>query len=96
MEDKDWSAEKGIADEAHFNEFVTEVGGVLVTPLIKREGVKNADYLFRDACVVGEHKIMETDFAQTPETLARVDAVFAKYKGEDFSGESYSLYRELF
>ena len=96
MEDKDWSREKGIADEAHFNEFVLEVGGELIAPLIERERVKNADYLFRGARVVGEHKIMETDFAQTPETLARVDAVFAKYLGEDLSAESHPVYRELF
>lgn len=43
---------QGIADEAHFNEFVVEVQGELITPLIRREGVKNADYLFREAQVV--------------------------------------------
>lgn len=96
MEDKDWSKEKGIADETHFNEFVVEVGGELIGPLIARQGVKNADYLFRRASIVGEHKILETDFAQTPETLARVDAAFAKHAGVDPDSSSHPLYRDLF
>lgn len=93
---RDWSKEKGIADEAHFNQFVTLVGGVFVAPLITKPGVKNADYLFRSNQVIAEHKILETDFAQTPETLEKVDAAFAKYPGEDFENPQHPLYRELF
>ncbi len=96
MEEVDWSKEKGIADETNFNEFVVAVGGELIAPLITRQGVKNADYLFRKAQIVAEHKILETDFAQTPETLARVDAVFAKYTDEDIKDLSHPVFRDLF
>jgi hypothetical protein len=42
--DVDYSKLKSIADEPHWNEFVQSVGGELVAPLIKRQGVKSADY----------------------------------------------------
>lgn len=96
MAEKDWSQEKSIADEAHFNEFVVLHGGELIAPHIERQNIKNADYLFRAARIVGEHKILESDFAQTPETLEKVDAIFAKYAGEDLTAESHPVYRELF
>lgn len=96
MADTDWSKEKGIADESNFNEFVVEVQGELLAPLIQRQSVKNADYLFRKAQIIGEHKILETDFAQTPEMLVRVDAALAKYPGENFGSLTHPLYRELF
>jgi hypothetical protein len=92
----DWSKEKGIADEAHFNEFVVEVQAELIAPLIERQGVKNADYLFRAAKVIGEHKILETDFAQSPNMLARVDMIFAKYTGDDLTDRKHPLFRDLF
>ncbi len=95
-EDHDWSKDKGIADESHFNEFVPLARGELVSPLIRKQGVKNADYLFRSDRIVAEHKILETDFAQTPEVIAKVDTAFAKYPNDKFDAPTHPLYRELF
>jgi hypothetical protein len=92
----DYSNLKGCADEAHFNDFVPTANGELVAPLINKEGVKNADYLFRQSEIIGEHKILETDFAQTPETLAKVDGAFAKFPDADFTNDRDPLFRELF
>ena len=55
-DDTDYSKCKSIADEPHWNDFVQSVGGELVHPLIKRQGVKNADYLFPANKVVAELK----------------------------------------
>lgn len=96
MEDRDWSQERGVADEASFNEFVVLYGGELIAPRIERQNIKNADYLFPAAKIVGEHKFLEADFAQSPETVEKVDAVFAKYAGEDLTVETHPAYRELF
>lgn len=95
-DDRDFSTEKGVADEANFNEFVPLAFGELVSPLIEREGVRNADYLFRLNKVVAEHKIMETDFSHTPQMLEKVDAAFAKYPDENFDNPRHPLHRELF
>jgi hypothetical protein len=51
-----------IADEAHWNEFVVECGGELIAPLISRQGVQNADYLFREQRFVVELKELRTEF----------------------------------
>lgn len=51
-----------IADEAHWNEFVVECGGELIAPLISRQGVQNADYLFREQRFVVELKELQTEF----------------------------------
>ena len=96
MEDRDWSQERGVADEASFNAFVTLYGGELIAPRIERQNIKNADYLFPAAKIVGEHKFLEADFAQSPETVAKVDAIFARYAGEDLTVETHPAYRELF
>jgi hypothetical protein len=68
---KDWpgylitmteSVRHHIADEAHWNDFVVECGGELITPLIARQGVQNADYLFREQRFVIELKELKTEF----------------------------------
>lgn len=51
-----------IADEAHWNEFVLECGGELIAPLISRQGVQNADYMFREQLFVVELKELRTEF----------------------------------
>lgn len=92
----DYSKMKGCAEEKHFNIFVPTAGGELVEPLVTKQGVKNADYLFRASRVICEHKILETDFAQTPEMLAKVEAAIAKHPNADFSNDRDPLFRELF
>jgi hypothetical protein len=92
----DYSSLRGCADEAHFNIFVPTANGELVGPLVTKPGVKNADYLFRGSRIIGEHKILETDFAQTPETLTKVDAAIAKFPEADFTNDRDPLFRELF
>lgn len=92
----DYSNLKGCADEAHFNDFVPTANGELVAPLITKQGVKNADYLWRQSQVIGEHKILETDFAQTSETLAKVEKAFSNFPDADFANDHDPLFRELF
>jgi hypothetical protein len=75
----DYSKRRGVADEPHWNEFVLMAGGELVAPHIKRQGIKNADYMFPTARVIAELKIIETEFAHTKETLEKVDALAARY-----------------
>ncbi|MBX5144952.1 hypothetical protein [Rhizobium lentis] len=88
MDEVDYSKIKGIADEKHFDEFIPLVGGERVDPLITRQGVKKADYLFREAKVVCELKVLETEFGQTPEAEAKADLIFEKYK-DDKSDEGH-------
>ncbi|MDB5460337.1 MAG: hypothetical protein JWO72_2078 [Caulobacteraceae bacterium] len=95
MSDVDYSQMRSIADEPHWNTFVQSVGGELVSPLIKRQGVQNADYLFRSAKVIAELKVLETEFAHSKEMLAKVDALIAKYPGIDPDDPTQPLRREL-
>ncbi len=95
MSDVDYSRLRGIADESHWNDFVQTIGGKLVASIIKRQGVENADYMFPDAKVIAELKVLETEFAQTKETLAEVDALIEKYPGIDPDDSSNALRREL-
>jgi hypothetical protein len=93
--DVDYSRMRSIADEPHWNTFVQTHGGQLVAPMIKREGVKNADYLFPDARVIAELKILETEFAHSKEMLEKADKLAAKYPGVDPDDPSQPLRREL-
>jgi hypothetical protein len=95
MSDIDYSKRKGIADEVHWNTFVPIAGGEPVAPHIKRQGIKNADYLFRAAKVVAELKVLQTEFAHTKETLAKVDALAEKFPGVDPDDRTQPLRREL-
>ena len=88
MEEHDYSKKKGVAEEKHFDICVVRVGGERVDNLIARSGVKKADYLFRDAGVVAELKVLETEFAQTPEAekkLADIEARCVKLSDGDAS-----------
>ncbi|MGF7151458.1 hypothetical protein FHS96_005124 [Sphingomonas zeicaulis] len=94
MDDEpDWAAVKGIADEKHWVEFIPRVGGELVAPHIKRQGVKNADFMFPYSRVVLELKVVVTELAHSEQMLAKVDAAFAQFPGG--LSDPY-LQRELF
>lgn len=81
--DSDYSQMRGIANEPHWNKFVVASGGELVSPLIKRQGVQNADYLFQASKVIAELKVFETEFAHSKEMKAKLDKLFEKYPGID-------------
>jgi hypothetical protein len=88
MSDIDYSRLRGIADEAHWNAFVPTVGGELVSPLIHRQGVKNADYLFRTSKVIAELKVLETEFTHTPETFEKIKRLMnSKSEDSNFQNE---------
>jgi hypothetical protein len=95
MADIDYSEQKGVADETHWNMFVLAIGGQLVSPLIRSHGVKNADYIFPAAKVIAELKILQTEFAHTKQAIEKVDALIEKYAGSDPGDRTSPLYREL-
>jgi hypothetical protein len=95
VSETDYSKKRGIADEPHWNEFVLTAGGELVGPHIKREGVRNADFMFPAARVIAELKILQNEFAHTKQTLAGVDALIEKYPGIDPDDRTKPLRREL-
>ena len=95
MTDTDYSTKRSVADERHWNQFVPTAGGELIAPLIKRQGVENADYLFREARVIAELKTFETEFTQSRGMLAKIDKLFAKYPDSDPDDPSNPLRREL-
>lgn len=70
-DENDYSKLKGVAEERHFDICVERFGGERVDGLITRSGVKKADYLFREFGVVAELKVLETEFAQTPEAAKK-------------------------
>ena len=78
-DEPDWATMRGIADEKHWIQFISRVGGELVAPHIKRQGVKNADFMFRNARVVLELKVVVTELAHSEQMLAKVDALSAQY-----------------
>ena len=94
MEEIDYSQRKGIADEPHWNKFVLTAGGGLVSPHIKRQGVKNADYMFPAAKVIVELKVLQTEFARTKQMLFKVEEL-ARYPGIDPDNQTLPLRREL-
>jgi hypothetical protein len=95
MGDVDYSQMRSVADETHWNAFVQTVGGELISPLIKRPGVQNADYLFREIKVIAELKVLETEFAHSPSMLAKLDGLIAKYPNVDPDDPPQPLRREL-
>ncbi|NKN02244.1 hypothetical protein [Rhizobium leguminosarum] len=78
MGETDYSTLKGVAEEKHFDVCVSRFQGERVDSLITRKGVKKADYLFRDAGVVAELKVLETEFAQTPEAGKKLADIKAR------------------
>jgi hypothetical protein len=95
MRGDDYSQRKGIADEPHWQEFVQCAGGELVAPLIARQGVKNADFLFRRARVVAELKILETEFLDTENIRKKVADCFALHASVDPNARGAPLRRQL-
>lgn len=96
MDDEDYSKRKGIADEPNWQEFVKGLGGgELVAPLIARQGVKNADYLFRQARVVAELKVLETEFLDTESIRQKVLDAFNRFAGADPEDQGSPLRHEL-
>lgn len=93
--DPDYSQMRGVADEPHWNDFIQTAGGQLVSPLIKREGVQNADYLFPAAQVIAELKVLETEFADAPSMRARIEGLAEKYRGVDPDDPDQPLRREI-
>lgn len=91
----DYSQMRGVADEPHWNEFIQTIGGQLIAPLIKREGVQNADYLFPATQVIAELKVLETEFAHSAEMLARLDRLIEKHPGIDPDDPTLPLRREI-
>lgn len=97
--DVDWSKEKGIANEPTIRRFVASVGGRLVDEVHPKPSFENADFLFPDAKVVIELKILETEFGRTEEFEAKLMALaknvavkfglgpFLRQEGE--AGEAY-------
>ena len=96
MDGEDYSQCRGIADEPHWQKFVQSVGdGELVAPLIKRQGVKNADFLFRSARVVAELKVLETEFLDTDSVRQKVADAYARNADSNPEDEDSPLRREL-
>lgn len=95
MTDIDWSKRRGVADEARWNLFVPTVGGELIAPKINRVGAKKADYMFPDAKVIIEHKILLTEFAHKKNVLDKVDALVAKYPDVDPEDPAKPLHQDL-
>lgn len=89
----DYSEDRGVADEPHWNDFVQSIGGQLVGALIKRQGVQNADYMFEDGKVFAELKILETEFAYTEQAMARLNALAERSLAE--SWDAQKLTREV-
>lgn len=96
MEDEDYSQRKGVADEPNWQEFVQGLGGgELVAPLIARQGVKNADFLFRQGRVVAELKVLETEFLDTESIRKKVADAYARHVGTNPEDQGSPLRREL-
>lgn len=64
--DVDWSTVKGIADEPTIRRFIESMGGVLIDQRHPNPDFENADFLFEEAQVVIELKILETEFGSHP------------------------------
>jgi hypothetical protein len=85
MNNIDHSKMKGVADEAHWNEFALASGGQLVAPLVKSTGVKNADYMFPATQVIADLKVLETEFVRRPGMLEKVNGILNKSMTTDQS-----------
>lgn len=70
-----------LAAEALFDKVVAKVGGCRVDSLVKPRA-ENADYVFSDANVIAELKVIEKDLRTDPETTARVSEIFGSHANE--------------
>jgi hypothetical protein len=93
--DKDYSQMRSVADEPHWQDFAKRAGGELVAPLITRQKVQNADFIFRHNRVVVELKVLETEFLDTPTVAGKIGAAFDRYPNGDPNDLSAPLGREL-
>jgi hypothetical protein len=80
----DYSQERGVSDEQNWIKFVLELGGELATPLVKRSGIKSADFLFRKEKVVLELKTLETELLDQPQILQQISDIAVKYPVIEF------------
>lgn len=71
----DWSAERGVADEVHIDQFVTAAGGQRVDQRFPNAAFPNADYLFSKEKVLIELKVLETEFGDTDALKVRETAL---------------------
>jgi len=94
--DKDYSQMRSVADEPHWQEFVKRTGGELIAPLITRQKVQNADFLFRHDRVVIELKVLETEFLDAPSVVSKIEAAFDRNPNGDPNDLTAPLGRELF
>lgn len=90
-----YSKLRGCADEPHWNEFVVKAGGELVAPLIQKQGVENADYLFRSDEVVIELKVLETEFLREATMRKRVHVALSRHPGINPGDRFGPLNRDL-
>ncbi|ACE99332.1 hypothetical protein Rpal_0774 [Rhodopseudomonas palustris TIE-1] len=95
MDEIDWSQMRGLADEAHWNQFVPTSGGELVATKIRRPGVQNADYMFPVEKVILEHKFIQTEFTHNKAFRARFEAILQKHPETNPLDERLPLNREL-
>lgn len=77
---KDWSLERGVATEDHWDKFVKMIGGTRVANFVSRPKFNNADYLIPNANVVIELKVLETEFARQPELKNKIDLAVADFE----------------
>ncbi len=93
--EKDYSQMRSMADEPHWQDFVGQVGGELIAPLITKQKVQNADFLFRSDRVVIELKVLETEFMNTPSVNDKLEGAFERNPGGDPNDFTAPLGREL-
>lgn len=86
---------RSVADEPHWQEFVKLAGGELVAPLITRQKVQNADFIFRHDRVVIELKVLETEFLDAPSVVSKIEAAFDRNPNGDPNDLAAPLGREL-
>lgn len=53
---------RGICDEAHWDEFVVQAGGVRFDKIVPNAAFKNADYVFHEFRAIAELKEIKTEF----------------------------------
>lgn len=95
LNNKDYSQMRSVADEPHWQEFVKRIRGELLTPLITRQKVQNADFLFRHDRVVIELKVLETEFLDAPSVVSKIEAAFDRNPNGDPNDLTAPLGREL-
>ncbi|MEK0337884.1 MAG: hypothetical protein QQN41_10675 [Nitrosopumilus sp.] len=65
-----------------FNEYVKDFGGELVSELLSKTPIYNADYLFRNQSVVAELKCLEKDFFHDKKNHSKLKSMYDKWVHE--------------